>query len=120
MTGTTAAEFAQQQAATCTEKQLQTAITAAAKRGGWLIYHTYFSRGSQPGYPDLHLVHPGLGISIFRELKTQSGQTSAFQKAWLAALTAAGHDAGVWRPIDWFNGTISAYLLDPHTPAPGL
>lgn len=105
--------YAEMMAADFTEKRLQAVVEAAARRNGWLVYHTYFSRGSAPGYPDLHLVHPTNGISIFRELKTQKGTTSANQKTWLTALTAAGCDAGVWRPIDWFNDTISAFLADP-------
>jgi hypothetical protein len=32
------------------------------------------------------------------------------QKRWIALLQAAGEDVGVWRPDDWFDGTIRKEL----------
>lgn len=93
-----------------TEGQLQIAVVEAAKRRGWLVYHTHDSRRSQAGYPDLHLVHPTAGRSLLRELKRETGIVSKDQKIWLAALKLAGLDAGVWRPIHWFDGTIDHEL----------
>lgn len=104
-------EYHHQQAAAMSEKVLQAAILGAARRHGWLAYHTHDSRRSQPGYPDLHLVHPEAGRSIFRELKTQKGATTSDQQVWLRALKLAGHDVGIWRPIDWLDGTVDAELL---------
>lgn len=106
----TKAEYHHIQANAMTEKTLQAAILGAARRLGWLAYHTHDSRRSQPGYPDLHLVHPDTGRSLFRELKTQKGRLTPDQQAWLTALTHAGHDAAIWRPIDWFDGTIDVQL----------
>lgn len=107
----TQAEYNALQASTMTEKALQAAILGAARRQGWLAYHTHDSRRSEPGYPDLHLVHPDTGRSLFRELKTMKGKPTPDQLKWLAALKHAGHDAAIWRPIDWLDGTVDAQLL---------
>lgn len=107
------------QAGTMTENQLQAVIIANAKRSGWLVYHTFDSRRSQAGYPDLHLVHPVLKISLLRELKTQKGTLRPEQKTWITALEAAGLNIAIWRPVDWFNGSITAELA-PGTERPGF
>ncbi|PPF64666.1 VRR-NUC domain-containing protein [Clavibacter michiganensis] len=99
-----------------TETELQNVIIAAAKRMGYLVYHTYDSRRSASGYPDLHLVHGAKGWSLFRELKSATGRVTTDQKKWLAALTSAGVDASVWRPIDWFNGSIDKQLRGERKP----
>lgn len=109
----TKAEFAAMQASTMTEDQLLRCIVALAQRQGWLVYHTHDSRRSQPGYPDLALIHPARGIHLMRELKTQKGRVAPKQQEWLDGLTAAGIDAGIWRPIDWHNDTISNILYGP-------
>ncbi|MEO6115981.1 MAG: VRR-NUC domain-containing protein [Pseudolysinimonas sp.] len=108
-----AAEYNAIQAGTMSEQKLQDAITGAAQRLGWLVYHTHDSRRSQAGYPDLHLVHEKRQLSILRELKTQKGSCSPAQLDWIRALTAAGVDIAVWRPIHWFDGTITAVLFPP-------
>lgn len=64
---------------------------------GWAVFHTYDSRRSNPGWPDLVLVRDRV---LFRELKTNSGRLSVEQAACLNRLTAAGADAKVWRPRD--------------------
>ena len=88
----------------------QSVVIAAAKRAGWLVYHTHDSRRSQAGYPDLALVHEQRGVAMFRELKTEKGKLRPDQVLWLRALTAAGQDAKVWRPIDWFSSRIDGEL----------
>ena len=103
MTGISAAEYVALVAKTMREKQLQDAIVAAAQRLGWLVYHTHDSRRSQPGFPDLVLVHPGRGRILYRELKTMTGKVTTDQQKWLDALAAAGADVGVWRPTDWLT-----------------
>lgn len=76
-----------------------------------LHYHTHDSRGSQPGYPDWHIVGPQR--SIFRELKTERGELTADQSEWLEALCRVGHDADVWRPSDLLiNGRIKRELRE--------
>jgi hypothetical protein len=71
-----------------------------------LAYHTYDSRYSQPGFPDLVLVHPDKPKIIFAELKSQTGTLRTEQKLWLAALSCVASDCDnvlvkVWRPSDW-------------------
>lgn len=107
------AEYHAMQAGIMTEQQLQDAIIAAAQRRNWLVYHTHDSRRSQKGFPDLVLVHAGQKRVLYRELKTQRGTLRPDQKTWLAHLTAAGADASIWRPLDWFNQTVSEQLDEP-------
>lgn len=67
-----------------TEQALQATIVAAAQRLHWKVYHTYDSRKSAPGFPDLALVKDGK--LIFIEAKTESGTLSQEQGEWLTAL----------------------------------
>jgi hypothetical protein len=83
-----------------TEAQLLATVRQLARLCGWRCYHTHDSRRSEPGFPDLVLVHAGHSRLVFAELKTESGRLSAKQRAWLADLTAVGAEAHVWRPAD--------------------
>lgn len=80
------------------EKAFQAAVIQLAKLTGWMVYHTFDSRRSAPGFPDLVLVRDRV---LFRELKSETGRLSAAQKEWLRGLTVAGMDVAVWRPSDW-------------------
>ena len=97
------------------EDQLQRAVVRVAREQGWLVYHTYDSRRSVAGFPDLVLVHAahGAGRLLFRELKTVKGRVSAAQRVWLAKLAAAGADVAVWRPADLLGGVVVADLVRP-------
>ena len=90
------------------EQELQKAIVAYAKLQRWLVYHTYDSRRSNPGFPDLVLVKNGR--VIFAELKSQRGRLRAEQALWLAELRKTGLEAYVWFPLDWMEGTIEKIL----------
>lgn len=83
-----------------TEAQLLAAVRQLARLRGWRCYHTHDSRRSEPGFPDLVLVHAGHRRLVFAELKTETGRLSAEQRAWLADLDAVGAEAHVWRPAD--------------------
>lgn len=85
-------------AETVSEKEFQSAVIREAKRLGWLVYHTFDSRCSEPGFVDLVCVRDRV---LWLELKTQSGKLSAAQANWLDALTNAGQEAGCFRPGDW-------------------
>lgn len=98
------------QAKAMSETQLQDQIIELAKRMGWLSYHTFDSRRSAPGFPDLVLVHPKQKRVIWRELKSEKGVTSSEQKAWLSSLLLVGEDVDVWRPRDWVSGRIEKEL----------
>lgn len=88
------------------EKDFQQQIVDLAHATNWLCYHTHDSRRSEPGFPDLVLVHAERAVTLFRELKlhpdTQKrGRPTPEQTQWLSALTEAGNDAKLWRPGDW-------------------
>lgn len=80
------------------EKEFQAKVVRLAHILGWATYHTYDSRRSNPGFPDLVLVRDRV---LFRELKTNTGELSSKQEGWMEKLTGAGADFAVWRPRDW-------------------
>lgn len=82
------------------EKHLQQQVIDLARYSGFLVYHTYDSRRSAPGFPDLCLIRPP--VALFCELKSESGRLRPEQREWLEALRACERvEAGVWRPRDW-------------------
>lgn len=93
-----------------TERQLQGTVQQLAQVLGWRHYHTHDSRRSNPGYPDLTLVHPGQGRVIWAELKTTRGRVSPAQREWIGDLEAAGQEVYVWRPTHLQDGTIQKVL----------
>ena len=83
-----------------TEKAFQAAVVELARLCRWRCYHTYDSRRSTPGFPDLVLLRGNR--LIFAELKRQRGTVTVDQRGWLAALAATGAvDVRLWRPSDW-------------------
>ena len=48
-------------------------VVDLARTLGWRVYHTYDSRRSQPGFPDLVLVRERI---LFLELKSETGKLS--------------------------------------------
>lgn len=80
------------------EKEWQEQVIELAGYYRWLVYHTYDSRRSAKGFPDLVLVREHV---IFAELKTDRGRLSVDQRRWLEALRAAGQIAELWRPRDF-------------------
>jgi hypothetical protein len=83
-----------------TEAQLLQAVRDLARLRGWLTYHTHRSDRSEPGFPDLILVHPRTGQFLAVELKSDIGRLTAAQVQWLTALRLAGFGVRVWRPAD--------------------
>lgn len=81
------------------EAKLQAVVVEAARLYGWLVFHPYDSRRSEPGYPDLTLARNG--ELIFAELKSDTGRVTDAQQEWLTELgTVAGAEVHVWRPAD--------------------
>jgi hypothetical protein len=104
-----AAEFQQMQAKAMSEADLTSHVVATAKRLRILRYHTVRTDPrSEAGFLDEVLV--GRRGVLFRELKMQGKYPSPAQRVWLAKLAAAGEDAEVWRPVDWFSGRILAEM----------
>jgi hypothetical protein len=82
------------------EKHFQAQVLRLAKLSGWLTYHTFDSRRSAPGFPDLVLVKPP--AVLFAELKSASGRLRPEQGAWLESLRGCESvEARLWRPGDW-------------------
>jgi hypothetical protein len=72
-----------------------------------LAYHTHDSRYSQPGFPDLVLVHPRKKRIIFAELKRDDEYPTTEQRLWAAALSCVEEEAPdyisyrLWKPRCW-------------------
>lgn len=90
------------------ERELQNAVVDVARLLDWRTYHTFDSRRSSPGFPDLTLVR-GSRL-VFAELKTSTGVVSQHQVLWLASLSATTAETYVWRPEDWRDGSIERVL----------
>ena len=85
------------------------AICELADLRGWMTYHTYDSRRSTPGFPDLVAVR-GSRL-VFAELKAAKGRLRSAQRWWLDQLAQVpGVQVHVWYPADWFNGQIDRVL----------
>ena len=94
------------------EADFQASILKQAKTFGWLCYHTYDSRRSAPGFPDLVLIRDG--CLLMSELKTEKGRLTWNQKEWLwelVKMNSAVFRVDLWRPgdIDYIVST----LIDP-------
>lgn len=78
------------------EKDWQRQVRELAETLGWRrCYHTFDSRRSDTGFPDLVLVRDRV---VFLELKRETGKVSAAQASWLTALRDAGAEVYVARP----------------------
>jgi hypothetical protein len=95
-----------------TEQQLLSNVLELCSVLGLLAYHTYDSRRSQSGFPDLVIV--GRHNILFVELKRQGGRLSREQRQWGEAIGATAvwgrHDYHVWRPHEWQTGEIEETL----------
>jgi hypothetical protein len=74
---------------------------------GLIGYHSHTPLRDRRGFPDWEIW--GTKI-IHRELKSMRGLLSVDQRRVGSLITAAGGDWAVWRPTDFFNGTIRAQL----------
>lgn len=109
--GTGGPPFTPEMARGMSEATLQGHILHTAAALGWLCYHTHDSRRSQPGFPDLTLVHPIRRRLIFAELKKENGRQTPEQHKWEDALRAAGHgEFYLWRPSHWLSCEITRIL----------
>ena len=81
------------------EKDFQAAVVKLAISHGWKVYHTYDSRRSEPGYPDLTMLR-GRSI-VVAELKVEPNKPTAAQEKWLAAWKLTDAEVYVWYPSSW-------------------
>lgn len=94
------------------EATLLAQVRQAAKLCGFLIYHTYRSNRSEPGFPDLVLCKPGR--LIFAELKSATGKVTQEQATWLALLARSvpAVEVYTWRPQD-FDSIVTILTTRP-------
>lgn len=90
-----------------TERMLQASIIKLCQLLGIWHYHTYDSRRSAPGFPDLMLVGRK---AIFRELKVDGKSPTAIQSDIGLRMQRAGLSWDVWRPADLQSGRIQREL----------
>lgn len=95
------------------EAEFQRIVVQLAKLRGWMTYHTYDSRRSDEGFPDLVMVRERI---IYIELKAErkDRKLSKVQQEWISKLHAAGAEVYVWRPSDW--DTVARTLARPKAP----
>lgn len=79
------------------EKDVQATIVELARMCGWFVYHTFDSRRSEPGFPDLVLVRERV---VYAEIKRLGEQPRESQLDWLNALACAGAEVYVWTIAD--------------------
>jgi hypothetical protein len=104
-----------------TEKDFQATVIDLARTYGWIVGFTHDARKSEPGEPDLRMVHPVQHRVIFAELKTvkgrltkgrynKSGRWLPGQDQWQDALISCpGVEYYLWRP-DGLDGEIERIL----------
>jgi len=80
------------------EKDLQQTVLQTFTWRHWLVYHTYDSRMSAPGFPDLVAVK-GHRV-VWMELKSEKGKVTAEQRVWLDELVLGQQDVYLVRPSD--------------------
>lgn len=92
--------------AQATEDQFERWVLSVARLHGWHGHHTRRSFGVVMGV----FIEDAYGLpdwlfsngrrTIWRELKTELGRISRYQRWWIERLVASGQDAKVWRPRD--------------------
>jgi hypothetical protein len=83
------------------ESKFQAMVEKDAATLGWMSSHSHLPYFDTAGWPDLALVHPVKHVFLVRELKVTSekgriGKPTPEQSRWIAALSDAGVDVGVW------------------------
>lgn len=83
------------------ETYIQAAFEEHARAAGWMVFHAFDARRSEPGWPDTFCVRNGRALAV--ELKTANGRVSKAQEHWIAELDLVpGVTAFVARcPRDW-------------------
>ena len=84
------------------EKKFLQQVIELAKIYHWEYYHTFDSRHSAAGFPDLILIRvEGKGRIVVAECKAGKGKVTVFQEKWLQMFKECGIEAHVWRPSQW-------------------
>lgn len=101
-----------------TESELQQAIIDCVHAMGGVVAHFRPAKTAHgwrtavaadgKGFPDLVICVNGR--TLFRELKRMGMPLAEHQENWKRWLGWNGADWGLWRPMDWLDGTIEADL----------
>ncbi len=83
------------------EREFQSQVRQLATIFGWRVYHTFDSRHSDKGFPDLVCVRRNR--VVFMELKTEDGKVKPEQQQWRQLLGAVGGNVEyiLARPSMW-------------------
>lgn len=109
-------------------------IQYAQMAGGYRVYHTHNSKGSEPGFPDLICVRAefnshGIVVddsaeAVIAELKVGRNKPTLDQQWWLAVLDSLATNvrAYLWTPDDWpeINRVLGRRRVTPAAPARSL
>jgi hypothetical protein len=87
------------------EAELEEHIRYACKQVGVIYVHHRRSQETEAGFPDDVLIGPR-GV-LWRENKRTGYDPTPAQRRVLDALTEAGQDVAVWRPVDLLSGRVS-------------
>ena len=94
------------------EDELLTCVIECLRLFHWRYFHIRNSKAGivqgNVGFPDLVAVRDGR--IVVAELKSERGDLTADQRAWLEDWEFAGARVYVWRPSDWQRGEIEAVL----------
>ncbi len=80
------------------EKDLQGQVEHLLRLFCWRYYHTWNSRRSVEGFPDLIALRRDRGLVA--ELKKEGEEPTPEQQNWLDEFEEAGFEVYVWRPAD--------------------
>jgi hypothetical protein len=88
------------------EREFMVQVIELAQWYRWKVYHTFDSRRSTAGWPDLAMTRAGTlnnpARLVLAELKSTKGRLTLEQMDWLAALGQVPHvETYCWRPADW-------------------
>lgn len=91
-----------------TERMFQASVIQLCKLLGIWHYHTFDSRRSVAGFPDLLIL--GKRGALWRELKREDGRVTAAQSEVGLRMDRIGWDWAVWRPADLASGRVQREL----------
>lgn len=82
------------------EDEWQFTVKRTAETFGWTVFHTFDSRRSDIGFPDLHLLRERDRRQIVIECKKDGEQPTPAQLNYLELFHRCGVEAWVLRPSD--------------------
>jgi len=99
------------------EKEFMAWVVKLARDRGWSVYHTFDSRRSEAGFPDLTCLREvtrwnksvARARHVAAELKMPGKKPTARQRHWLRLFELHGAETFVWYP--WDVQTIREVLL---------